>query len=204
MTFDAWTFLVLGLAALTLLRPGLAALILGRVGLAHRRRHNFERAGGGAAMLTIAIYLVIEGREVTGRGYWDLVALAVQAPFMRLLPVVWVPALCWILLVVLGLWFIYQGARASYGPRDSIIALWAVNEMAICSALMWWGVYVPDTWGQADLINFALRGLYLGFVVGAAFRLVLAMRGPSGGALHRDDAGLESKTKHWVGRIRRY
>jgi threonine/homoserine efflux transporter RhtA len=123
---------------------------------------------------------------------------------MSMLPVVWVPALCWVLLVVLGLWFLYQGIRASWGPRDPMVALWAVNEMAIVGALIWWGVYVPDTWRQADLINFALEGIYLGFLIGAFVRLLLAMRGPGSGAAHRDESFLGDKARHWLGRFRRY
>jgi hypothetical protein len=204
MTWDAWTLLVLGLAVLSMLRPVWAAMIMGRVPPARRRTQNFERAGGGAAMVTIAVYLAAEAKHAIGRGYWDLVVLAVRAPFMRLLPVVWVPALCWVLLVVLGLWFVYQGARASYGPRDSIVALWAINELAITGALIWWGVYVPDTWIQADLINFGLQGIYIGFVVGAGLRLLLAMRGPSSSRVRPDGSPVESKARHWLGRFRRY
>jgi hypothetical protein len=204
MTWDAWTFLVLGLAVLSMLRPSWAALAMGRVGPTYRRKRNFERAGGGGAMLAVAVYLVTESRHVIGRGYWDLVVLAVRAPFMRLLPVVWVPTLCWAMLVTLGVWFLYQGAKASYGPRHSIVALWAVNEMAIVGAMLWWGVYVPDTWTQAALINFALEGIYLGFIAGAGVRLLLAMVGPTGDAGYPDQPRQQGKARHWLGRHRRY
>jgi hypothetical protein len=200
MTWDAWTFLVLGLAVLSVVRPFWAGLAQRYGRPAVWRKLSLERAGGGAAMLTIAVYLVSEARHVIGRGYWDLVVLAVDAPFMRALPEVWVPALCWVLLVVLGLWFIYQGARGSAGPRDSKAALWAVNEMVVCGALLWWGVYVPDTWPQSGLLNFALQGIYIGFLVGGFMRLLLAMRGVDDG----DPARLPPKTKHWLGRFRRY
>jgi hypothetical protein len=200
MNWDAWTFVVLGMAVLALVRPLWAALEQRRVRPTLWRRQSFERAGGGAAMLAVAVYLMTQARHVIGRGYWDLVVIAMRAPFMRPFPIVWVPALCWVLLVVVGSWFLIQGARGSSGPRASSVALWAVNEMAICAGLLWWGVYVPDTWIQAALINFALEGLYLGFLAGGFIRFVLAARGPGGGKTRPDD----SQTRHWLGRFRRY
>lgn len=201
MSWDAWTFLVLGMAVLALVRPAWAAVEQRRVRPALWRRQSFERAGGGAAMLAIAVFLVTQARHVIGRGYWDLVVVAaVQAPFMRLFPIVWVPALCWVLLVVLGLWFLVQGTRGSSGPRDSMIAIWALNEMAIFAGLLWWGVYVPNTWTQAAFINFALEGVYLGYLVGAFIRFVLAVRGPDPGTIRPDDP----QARHWLGRFRRY
>ena len=203
MTWDAWTLAVLGLFALAILRPAGAIVVQRHVRPTHWRRQHLERAGGGAAMLAIAVYLVTQSRQVIGQGYWDMVLLAVHAPFMWELPVVWVPALCWVSLVGLGLYFLYRGARASRGPRNTMIAVWAVNEMAICG-LLWWGVLVPDTWRHASLINFDLQGLYLGFIVGALTRFVLVMRKPGSDPANLDEAGWRSKSRHWVGRIRRY
>ncbi len=205
MSWDAWTILVLALSALSVLRPGWAALELRRVGRVDWRTLDLERAGGGAAMLTVAVYLVAEAKQVIGRGYWDLVVLAVDAPFMRLLPVVWVPALCWVLLVVLGVWFLYHGAKGSRGPRDTMVALWAANEMVILAGLLWWGLYVPDDWRQSELINFAIEGIYLGFLVGAFIRFLLVMRGPERGRAARpDEQSSDAKAGHWLGRFRRY
>ena len=204
MTWDAWTLVVLGLAVLSVLRPAWATLAHRRHRPAHGRRQHLARAGGGAAMLTVAVYLIVDARPVIGRGYWDLVMDAVRAPFMRGFPVVWVPALCWVLLTVFGLWFLVQGIWGSRGPRDSMMAIWALNEIAIVGVLLWWGVYLPDTWPQADMINFALEGIYLGFLVGALTRFVLLMRGPGGGSARLDRRRLELKTGHWLGRFRRY
>ncbi len=200
MTWDAWTFLVLGLAVLSVLRPAWAALAQRRVAETGRRKQSLERAGGGAAMLTVAVYLVAEARKVIGRGYWDLAVVAIRTPFMRTFPGVWVPALCWVLLVVLGLWFLYQGARESRGPRESVLAVWALNEVVIFGVLLWWDVYVPDTWTQADLINFALQGIYLAFLVGALMRFALVMCRPA----RLDAEHFAPKAKHWLGRFRRY
>ncbi len=202
MNWDAWTVLVLGLAGLSVLRPAWAVLTQQRVRPTLWRRKNFERAGGGATMLTVAIYLVVEARPVIGRGFWDLVVMAVHAPFMRLFPAVWVPALCWVLLVVLGLCLVFQGAKGSRGPRDTMAAVWAVNEIAIFAAMMWWHVYVPDTWSQATLLNFGIRGLYVGFLAGAIMRFVVVMLSPSFGAGSDDDNQIE--LRHWLGRFRRY
>ncbi|MGA3399338.1 MAG: hypothetical protein ABSC95_08960 [Acetobacteraceae bacterium] len=205
MTWDAWTFVVLGLAVLSVLRPAWATMVQRRVRPSGWRKQSLERAGGGAAMLTVAAYLMIEARQVIGRGYWDMVVLAVDAPFMRSLPSVWVPALCWVLLVVLGLWFLFRGAGGSRGPRDSMAAVWAMNEVAIFGVLLWWGVYVPDTWKQGSMINFGLEGIYLGFLVGGVMRFLLVMRGPDRGSAARQHAqSLQPKAKHWLGRFRRY
>lgn len=156
-------------------------------------------------MLSLSVYLVTEARQAIGRGYWDLVLLAVRAPFMRTFPTVWVPALCWVLLVVFGCWCLYAGTRGSRGPRDPMIALWAFNEMAIFGGLWWWGVHVPDDWEQARLINFALEGIYVSALVGGCLRFVLMMRGPGGGgAAHSGDQRMPSGGNTSVGRLRRF
>jgi hypothetical protein len=72
--------------------------------------------------------------------------------------------------------------------------------MAIFAGLLWWGVYVPNTWTQAAFINFALEGVYLGYLVGAFIRFVLAVRGPDPGTIRQDDP----QARHWLGRFRRY
>ena len=148
MTWDAWTFAVLGLFLLAVLRPAWAIAAQRHVRPTAWRRQHLQRAGGGAAMLTIAVYLVTQSRQVIGQGYWDLVLLAVHTPFMRLLPVVWVlrcAGFCW--------WSsdstsVYRGAKELRGPRNSMIAVWAANEMLIIGGLLWWGVLVPDTCGR--------------------------------------------------------
>lgn len=204
MTWDAWTLAVLGLFMLALLRPTWSIAAQRHTRPTRWRRQHLQCAGGGVAMLTIALYLVTQSRSVTGQGYWDLVVLAVHSPFMRELPVVWVPAMCLVLLVVLGLYFLYRGATGSRGPRNSMIAIWAVNEMVICGGLLWWGVLVPETWPQASLINFDLQGLYVGFIAGALTRLVLVMRKPGGDTADLDEADQRTKSPHWLGRLRRY
>lgn len=156
-------------------------------------------------MLTVAAYLTIVARPAIGRGFWDMVVLAIDAPFMRWFPSVWVPALCWAILVVVGLWFVVKGALGSRGPRDPMAAVWAVNEAAICGVLLWWGAYVPEIWKQGFLINVGLQGIYFGFLVGGVMRFLLAIRGPfAGGDARLDEQDLRAKAKHWLGRARRY
>jgi threonine/homoserine efflux transporter RhtA len=134
-----------------------------------------------------------------------MVGLAIDAPFMRWFPSVWVPALCWVILVVLGLWFLLKGAIGSQGPRDPRAAVWAVNEVAIVGVLLWWGVYVPETWKQGFLINFGLEGIYLGLLAGGVMRFLLAVRGSfARGTVRSDESDLQHKAKHWLGRFRRY
>ena len=205
MTWDAWTFLVLAVSLLSILRPAWATVAQRHVRPSKWRGQNLERAGGGAAMLTVAAYLTLESRQAIGRGYWDMVGLAIDAPFMRWFPSVWVPALCWVILVVLGLWFLLKGAIGSQGPRDPRAAVWAVNEVAIVGVLLWWGVYVPETWKQGVLINFGLEGSYLGLLAGGVMRFLLAVRGSfARGTVRSDESDLQHKAKHWLGRFRRY
>jgi hypothetical protein len=204
MTWDDWTFLVLSLTALSAVRPVCAAFAQRYGPATGRQKQSLMRASGGAAMLTLAAYLMADANVVIGRGFWDMALLAVQTPFMRTLPIVWVPSLCWVLLVILGCWFLYQGARESRGRRDPMIALWAFNEAVVFAALLWWGLYVPDDWNRAPLINFGLEGIYLGCLVGAVVRFGLVMRGPPGGIWRPDQRGTQPKARHWLGRVRRY
>ncbi|HVC63262.1 MAG TPA: hypothetical protein VND19_23225 [Acetobacteraceae bacterium] len=204
MTLDAWTFLVLGMVALSVLRPASATWAERQGPYSDKRRQCLTQASGGAAMLAMAVYLVTEARQVIYRGYWDLALLALHHPSMRRFPTVWVPALCWVLLVVLGCWFLFEGARGSRGPRDAMIVVWAFNEIAIFGALLWWNVDVPDNWTQATFINFGLKGIYLSALVGGGVRFVLAMRGSGRDAEHPGAQRTDPEGRSWLGRFRRY
>jgi hypothetical protein len=68
MTWDAWTFAVLGMVVLAFLRPAWATAAQRHVRPTAWRRQHLEQAGGGVAMLTIAVYLVTWSRQVIGQG----------------------------------------------------------------------------------------------------------------------------------------
>jgi len=203
MTGDSWTITVLGLALAVLVRPATASLLQRYGPIVHRHRYNPERAGGGAAMLALAFYLISGPSHVVGQGYWNLADAAITDPFVRLLPMVWIPTLSWLLLIGFGGAWLFVGIRGYRGPRRPMMLVWALNEIAICAALLILGVYVPDEWKQAELINFGLEGLYLSFLIGAVLRFALVLLNP-GGPSHPIDPRLAALGSAWLGRMRRY
>jgi hypothetical protein len=203
VSVDAWTVTVLAVVLVALVRPAIASLLQRYGARSARYKYNPERTGGGAAMLMLAGYLVSGPSRAVGRGYWDLATTALTDPFIRSLPEVWVPVLCWLVLVVLGCLWLFSGLRGYRGPRKSATLVWALNEFVIWTAVLLWGVYVPGDWSQAVLINFALEGLYLSFMVGAGLRFILVMLNPGGPSLPLDP-GLEARSNAWFGRFRRY
>jgi len=200
---DAWTFTVLGLSAIVLARPGVASLLQRSSARAIYRKYNPERAGGGAAMLVTAGYLLSgRGRPVEW-GYWDLASEAVHDPLVRSLPNVWVPTLCWALLVLVGLVWLYSGIRGYRGPRRPMTIVWALNEIVICTALLASDAYVPESYGQSAFINFGLECIYLSFLIGAVLRFFLVLLNP-GGPPHSFDPRPGGPMTAWIGRMKRY
>lgn len=203
MTFDAWTLTVLGLVLLVLTRPAVASLLQRSGARSVRRKYNPERAGGGAAMLVLAGYLVSGPSQTVGWGFWNLLSYAVHDSFVRSLPIVWVPALCWVILVILGLGWLYAGTRGYRGPRNSLTLVWALNEVILCTVLLLLRAYVPDDWQVASFINFGLEGVYLSFLIGAVLRFFLVLFNP-GGPTDTLDQRLGGTGGTWISRLRRY
>lgn len=166
---------VLGMTLLVGGRPLWATLTLAQTPPIGPSRLTLTQAGGGAAMLSMAAYLLTQTRDVTGSGFWDLPLLALHSPDLRVIPGVWLPALCWFCLAGLGAWWLLAGARATRIPRDLTGFVWAVNEIAIVSSLLLWNVTVPDAWGRAALFGFGVKGVYVCYLAGAAVRLTLAL-----------------------------
>jgi hypothetical protein len=117
---------------------------------------NRARAHGGAGVIAFCLYaLITEHRMVFG----DWIAFAI-----------------WAGLFGFGaLWF-YIGYRASIGQRDIMAAFWSFGGILFFLALMAFGVYLPDDW---LLINFLLKGLYIGSAAGSAMKFWLSVRGMS-------------------------
>jgi len=203
MIFDAWTLTVLGLVLLVLARPAVASLLQRSGARAVRRKYNPERAGGGAAMLVLAGYLISGPSQTVGWGFWNLLSYAINDSFIRSLPVVWVPALCWVVLVVLGFGWLYAGTRGYRGPRNAMTLVWALNEVILCAVLLLLRAYVPEDWHDASFINFALEGIYLSFLIGAVLRFFLVLLNP-GAPPDALDSHLGAPGGSWLSRLRRY
>lgn len=179
MIWDPWTGMLLALTAFLLIRPVWVTLTWSQHALTKQRKQRLAQAGGGAAMFVLAIYLASSDDPTTGHPYWYSVGLAMHDPSLWLQPIVWVPVLCWILLAVMGPALLWSGGIESRGPREGILILWALNEAAICAGLLLLGAYVPEGAIEQELLNFALKGIYLSWLVGSLMRLLLVMLGPS-------------------------
>ncbi|HUN39538.1 MAG TPA: hypothetical protein VMU81_04545 [Acetobacteraceae bacterium] len=184
-------------------RPGVASLLQRSSSRALHRKYNPERAGGGAAMLVAAVYLICSHNKPLEWEFWDLLSEAVHDPFVRSLPNVWVPSLCWTGLVVAGLVWLCSGIRGYRGPRRPMTIVWALNEIILCTMLLLVNAYVPEEYNQAIFINFGLEGIYLSFLIGAVLRFVLVLINP-GGPPHSFDTRPDGPMTSWLGRMKRY
>ncbi|HTW72530.1 MAG TPA: hypothetical protein VME47_21810 [Acetobacteraceae bacterium] len=200
---DSWTLTVLGLSLIVLARPAVASLLQRSSARAVQRKYNPERAGGGAAMLAAAGYLISGHGKSVEWGFWDLASQAVHDPFVRSLPNVWVPTLCWAVLLLFGFVWLYSGIRGYRGPRKPMTIVWALNEIILCSALLLSSAYAPEDSAQAAFINFGLEGIYLSFLIGAVLRFFLVLLNP-GGPPQSFDPRPGGPMTAWLGRIRRY
>lgn len=175
MTWDPWPIVVLALTVLAGVRPGWVILVLEPNPYHQTSRYSLSLASGGAAMLTAAVWLATQSRAATGFGFWDMPVLALQNPYLRSLPAVWAPPICWLGLITLGAWWLFIGTKGMRMPRDLPNVVRALNEMAICTGLLLWNVTVPETWNHAVLFGFVLQGVYVSYLTGAAVRLALAL-----------------------------
>lgn len=175
MNWDIWPVVVLAMTLLVAARPAMAAMSPNRTASAVPSRQALIRAGGGAAMLTLAAYLMTACRAATGFGFWDLTLQALSDTYLRTIPSVWTPALCWLFLTGAGAWWLFEGIKSARLPCDLAGCISGLNEVAIVGSLLLWNVGVPESWAHVGLFDFALHGLYIGFLAGGASRLVLAL-----------------------------
>lgn len=175
MNWDVWPLIVLAMTLLAAARPCMAAVSIARVPPTVPSRLAVTGAGGGAAMLTLAVYLLAQCHAATGSGFWDLPLQALHDAYLRANPAVWTPAICWLFLAAAGSWWLFDGIKAARPPRDLAGFVGGLNEMAIVGSLLLWNVTVPETWPRSDLLAFALRGVYFSYLAGGAARLMLAL-----------------------------
>jgi hypothetical protein len=119
---------------------------------------NRARASAGAGIITFCLYALITAPHVLF-GAWLAFAI-------------------WAALLGFGALWLYVGVRASVGPRDIMAAFWSGAGILFFLGLMIFGAYLPGDW---LVINFLLKGFYIGSTASSAMRLWLAVRGmPSG------------------------
>jgi hypothetical protein len=118
---------------------------------------NRARASGGAGLIAFCLYAVIAAPYVVF-GAWLAFAI-------------------WAALFGFGGLWLYVGIRAAIGPRDIMAAFWSSIGILFFLGLMVLGAYLPDDW---LLLNFLLKGFYIGSTANCAMRLWLAVRGIPG------------------------
>jgi hypothetical protein len=129
---------------------------------------NRARATGGAGLIAFCLYVLVAAPRMVF-GSWIAVAV-------------------WVALLGFGGLWLYVGVRASVGPRDIMAAFWSAAGIVFFLALMIVGAYLPADW---LLVNFLLKGLYIGYATACAMKLWLAVRGmPNTGldAVHAQQA----------------
>jgi hypothetical protein len=118
---------------------------------------NRARASGGAGLIAFCLYALI---TVPGMIFGAWMAFAI-----------------WAALLGFGALWLYVGIRASIGPRDIMAAFLSGVAILFFIGLMVFGAYLPDDW---LLMNFLLKGLYIGSAAASAMKLWLAVRGLPG------------------------
>ena len=138
------------------------------------REENFRRAGAGAAMVVLAVYLLIAGGRFLGVGYLGLASALLRAPFEHPVWVVWLPLAGWAILLGTGILSLCVGINRSRGLRDAKVAVPAGCQAAIGATLLWLDAFFPTEW---KVTNIALASCYLWVLVAGLTRLYLALQG---------------------------
>jgi hypothetical protein len=131
------------------------------------------RAGRGAGLIALALYPIVLGSMQVGIDYGRLLGDFVRGPSAILMPELWVPLLAWMQLIVTGSLWLGAGARRSRGGRDMLLAARSLVGVAFGVGLGWVAINVTD----APRVELVLEFLAVWFVVSAATRLILALRG---------------------------
>lgn len=121
---------------------------------------NRARAAGGAGLIAFCLYALIAAPGVLFGG--------------------WIAFAIWAALLGFGALWLYVGMRAAIGPRDIMAAFWSGVGIVFFTGLMVAGAYLPADW---LVVNFLLKGFYIGSAASCAMRLYLAVRGMPRGTL---------------------
>lgn len=151
------------------------------------REQNLARASHGAGMLVFGLLALWE----VGFGV-----------FMRALgagpaaPMLWVPALLWVVMVAWGIGWLIIGCRRARGPRDALLASRAAVKtgVGIVAVIVAQGGYVPRDWWGVDFIDFGLLLAGIWCVVTGPVKFILVMIGTGGGAERAVRRNIEEKS----------
>jgi hypothetical protein len=138
------------------------------------REANFVRAGRGAAMLALAVYLLIASGHFLGIGYLGMLSVLLRVPFEQPAWVIWLPLAGWTVLLSAGVLSLCVGVNRSRGSRDAHVAVRAACQAAIGAGLLWLEAYLPVEW---TLTNIILGGCYFWAFIAGSAKLYLAVRG---------------------------
>lgn len=141
------------------------------------QRRNQNRAEWGAGLLAGGAYVAwtaAVGKHASLSGLVAFYIRSLQEP----IDASW-PFYAWGAVMLFALLWVVVGVRGSRGPRDTMMAFWALFRIVLAVVALSRGWYFDGY----PVVNWFLMGIYIMVVSSSAMLLYLALRGTGRGAV---------------------
>jgi FtsH-binding integral membrane protein len=158
---------------------------------------NRNRAIWGTRLVVACLCLaygawIETGYSVTSlaRSYWRMLHAAPEDSW---------PVYGWTAAMLLGLLWLSVGVKGSRGPRDVMMAFWAMLRVAIFAGALWW---YPAIDPKSDWL---IQGVVVTLLASSLMSLYLALRGTGTGAVRLIQQQILRQAKRFrLGRQRKF
>jgi hypothetical protein len=139
---------------------------------------NLTRAGWGAGFLTGCAYTASWSHVFLGDSLGGLISTFLRTPLSPPIAL-----MIWAGAAALGLLWLWVGVRGVTGPREMMEKFWAGARVAVLSAALLLGWYIPLNFGYwVPFANLVLKGIYLVLLAENAVVFLLMIRASRGNA----------------------